>query len=57
MVNRHTVERTRRYNLNNRIFLVEKRGRKWEGWFDDDHSVIYEETSLKKLLDEAAGDA
>lgn len=59
MVNqRIAANRTRQYNIGGRIFLAERvNSHKWEGWFDDNHSVIYETKTLKELLDEASGDA
>lgn len=59
MVNqRIAASKTRQYTVNGRLLLVERlNSHKWEAWYDDDHSVIYEAKTLKEVVEEALGDA
>lgn len=59
MVNRRiAANRTRQYTVNGRLLLVERlNSHKWEAWYDDNHSVIYEAKTLKEVVEDASGDA
>jgi hypothetical protein len=37
-------------NHQGRIASVEKHGRQWEGWFEDDHSVTYIADTKAELI-------
>ncbi len=42
-------------NISGRLFHIEKvNSRKWEGYYDDDHSITYDGTSRRELLEEAS---
>ena len=43
---------TTRIEMGSRVAIIEKHGREWEGWFDDDHSTTYVAMTKRELIDD-----
>ena len=45
---------TYRYNVNGRILHVERvNSHKWEAWYEDDHSIIFEAKTKREVMEDA----